>query len=55
MQQVLNNTPIEALSLSRPLLFDPAFPAKLQAGEVEASGCISCNACYRTPRPHLPF
>ena len=49
MRRVLDETGVELLSLSRPLLFDPAFPAKLAAGEVDASGCISCNACYSTP------
>ena len=38
MQRVLDETGIELLSLSRPLLFDPAFPAKLEAGELDASG-----------------
>lgn len=49
MQQVLDGSRIAALLLSRPLLFDPAFPARLRAGEVDASGCVSCNACYQTP------
>lgn len=49
MRHVLDETGVELLSLSRPLLFDPAFPTKLAAGEVDASGCISCNACYSTP------
>ena len=48
MQRVLNETDVELLSLSRPLLFDPAFPNKLQSGEVDESACISCNACYST-------
>ena len=46
MQQVLDETGVDFLSLSRPLLFDPAFPNKLAAGEVDASRCIGCNACY---------
>lgn len=49
MRRVLDETGVELLSLSRPLLFDPAFPAKMEAGELDASGCISCNACYSTP------
>lgn len=46
MQRVLDETDVELLSLSRPLLFDPEFPSKLESGEVSESGCISCNACY---------
>lgn len=48
MQRVLDATDIELLSLSRPLLFDPAFPNKLKSGEENVSGCIGCNACYST-------
>ncbi|MBP3892597.1 MAG: NADH:flavin oxidoreductase [Atopobiaceae bacterium] len=55
MQHLLDSSRIEALSLSRPLLFDPAFPAKLEAGEVDASGCVSCNACYHTPNHACRF
>ena len=55
MQRVLDETGVELLSLSRPLLFDPAFSAKLKAGECEASGCISCNACYSTPEHRCRF
>lgn len=52
MQHVLDATDIELLSLSRPLLFDPGFPGRLQSGEVDRSGCISGNACYSTSQ-HL--
>ena len=49
MDQVLNETKIEFLSLSRPLVREPDFPKKLEAEEVSAPACVSCNACYRTP------
>lgn len=55
MQRVLDGTRIELLSLSRPLLFDPAFPAKLESGSVDESGCVSCNACYQTPEHRCIF
>ena len=55
MQHVLDATDIELLSLSRPLLFDPAFPNKLASGEVGESACVSCNACYSTGQHRCRF
>lgn len=55
MQQVLDTTDIELLSLSRPLLFDPDFPNKLESGQESESGCISCNACYSTDQHRCRF
>ena len=49
MEAVLNNTKIDAISLSRPLLREPDFPCKLQADESYISKCVSCNACYSSP------
>ena len=49
MERVLNETKIELLSLSRPLLREPDFPRKLERGEAEESSCMSCNACYSSP------
>lgn len=49
MERVLNETKIELLSLSRPLLREPDFPRKLERGESEESSCVSCNACYSSP------
>jgi len=46
MEQVLHDTKIELLSLSRPLLREPDFPNKLKTGEAAVSKCVSCNACY---------
>ncbi|MBQ9003424.1 MAG: NADH:flavin oxidoreductase [Eggerthellaceae bacterium] len=55
MQRVLDETGVELLSLSRPLLFDPAFPNKLQSGELDESACISCNACYSSHQHRCVF
>ena len=49
IEQVLSKTGVAAVSLSRPLLFDPAFPNKLHLGEAEQSRCVSCNRCYSSP------
>ncbi|MBQ6115652.1 MAG: NADH:flavin oxidoreductase [Synergistaceae bacterium] len=46
MQEILDNTKIELLSLSRPLLREPDLPEKFRKGESSESKCISCNACY---------
>lgn len=46
MENVLNDTDIELLSLSRPLLCEPDFPNKLMNNENAVSKCISCNRCY---------
>ena len=48
MEDIINNSKIEFLSLSRPLLRDPNFPNKLKNGVDSESKCISCNACYRS-------
>jgi 2,4-dienoyl-CoA reductase-like NADH-dependent reductase (Old Yellow Enzyme family) len=45
MQEVLQTGKIDLISLARPLIRDPGFPRKLQAGQVDASTCISCNRC----------
>ena len=46
MEQVLNETKIELISLSRPLLREPDLPRKWQEGKTRLCECISCNACY---------
>ena len=48
IQNILDNTKIEIISLSRPLICQPDFPNKLQSGDIEDSACISCNGCYRS-------
>ncbi len=46
MENVLNQTDIALISLSRPLLREPDLPAKMQADPAIVSKCVSCNACY---------
>ena len=49
MEDVLNKTKIEMISLSRPLLREPDLPNKMKANPSLISKCISCNACYSSP------
>ncbi len=48
MEKFLNQTNVELISLSRPLVREPDFPKKLFADKNCVSKCVSCNACYRT-------
>lgn len=49
MEKVLNEGKIEFLSLSRPLVREPALPSRWQRGDTAPSKCVSCNMCYQTP------
>lgn len=55
MEEALNNTKIELISLSRPLLREPDLPNKMRNGETTTSRCISCNACYSSPSHKCVF
>ncbi len=46
MNNILNETKIEMLSLSRPLLCEPDLPKKFQEKISSESKCVSCNRCY---------
>ncbi|MBQ9048303.1 MAG: NADH:flavin oxidoreductase [Solobacterium sp.] len=46
MEEVLNTTDIQLISLSRPLLREPDLPEKMHSDPGYISPCISCNACY---------
>ena len=46
--QVLNNTKVEYISLSRPLIREPNLINRWQQGDTTPSKCVSCNGCYRT-------
>lgn len=49
MEDLLNKTKIELISLSRPLLREPDLPNKMKADPAVISKCVSCNACYSSP------
>jgi len=46
MEAVLNQTKIEMISLSRPLLREPDLPNRMLRDPSMVSKCISCNRCY---------
>lgn len=45
MEDILRETDIALLGLSRPFLREPDFVNRLCSGDLEKSKCISCNAC----------
>jgi len=49
INQFLNDTKIEYVSLSRPLIREPNLINRWQSGDITPSLCVSCNTCYRTP------
>jgi 2,4-dienoyl-CoA reductase-like NADH-dependent reductase (Old Yellow Enzyme family) len=49
MEEILNNSKIKFLSLSRPLIREPELPKRWKRGDRTPARCVSCNACYRTP------
>ena len=49
MNALLNDSGIEFLSLSRPLVREPDLPNRWKRGDTTPARCVSCNACYRTP------
>ena len=55
MEAVLNQTKIELISLSRPLLREPDLPEKMQADPETLSQCVSCNRCYSSPSHRCIF
>lgn len=48
IHKVLNDTGIEYVSLSRPLIREPELIRRWQQGDTAPSRCVSCNACYNT-------
>ena len=55
MEKFLNQSNVELLSLSRPLVREPDLPKKFLSGESSVAKCVSCNACYRTPAHRCIF
>lgn len=48
INEILNETNIAYISLSRPLIREPNLINRWQQGDTTPSKCISCNSCYRT-------
>ena len=55
MEEVLNKTEIQLVSLSRPLLREPDLPSKMMADPSVISKCVSCNACYSSKSHRCVF
>lgn len=55
IERILEQTKIELLSLSRPLICEPDLPKKIFSGTSNVSKCVSCNACYSTPAHRCIF
>ena len=49
INQYLDETRIEYISLSRPLVREPNLIRRWQDGDTRPSLFVSCNTCYRTP------
>lgn len=49
MNTLLNETGIEYLSMSRPLIREPHLIKRWMDGDTRPALCVSCNSCYRTP------
>ena len=47
MEEWLNKSGIEAISLSRPLISEPGLVKRWQTGDRSKARCISCNKCFR--------
>ena len=45
MRRILTENVADAVSLCRPLIFDPCFARKIFEKAVKKSGCTNCNAC----------
>ncbi len=46
---LLNETGIEYLSMSQPLIREPYLIKRWMDGDTRPALCVSCNSCYRTP------
>lgn len=47
IDKVLNETPVAAVSLCRPLIREPNLPNRWKSDRAKAA-CISCNRCYKS-------
>lgn len=48
MEEVLDNSKVELIALSRPIIRQPNLPDLMREGKTDTADCISCNACYHT-------
>lgn len=55
MNGILNDTQIEYLSLSRPLIREQQLLQRWLSGDNTPARCVSCNACYQTPQHQCIF
>jgi 2,4-dienoyl-CoA reductase-like NADH-dependent reductase (Old Yellow Enzyme family) len=46
IERILNRGGVDAISLSRPLIREPALAARWQSGDTKPAACVSCNRCY---------
>jgi 2,4-dienoyl-CoA reductase-like NADH-dependent reductase (Old Yellow Enzyme family) len=46
-EQAVDNNFTDYISLSRPLIREPALVARWHSGDRQKASCISCNACFR--------
>jgi 2,4-dienoyl-CoA reductase-like NADH-dependent reductase (Old Yellow Enzyme family) len=46
MEDVLSSGDVDFISICRPLICEPDFPRRLEAGLQERSACISANRCW---------
>jgi len=46
IEEVINDTEIAAVSLSRPFIIEPNLVTRWIEGDTKKSKCISCNKCY---------
>ena len=49
INQIFEETQIQYVSLSRPLVREPNLIQRWLDGDTRPSLCVSCNTCYRTP------
>ncbi len=45
MEDVIQNEPVEFVSLARPLIREPNLPNKFKEGKSDKATCVSCNRC----------
>lgn len=55
MDNILNSTDIEYLSMSRPLVREPNLINRWKDGDLRPALCVSCNNCYSTPNHECIF